>query len=231
MFTHPLLPPEMSACKVCLKSNGKLFACKGCKEVIYCSLDHAAADWPVHQNFCSVVSAMPISMKVPTEWEFEDFGDLMKKQVFNSLKKNTENAEQLDKKLEEGTFYFRLGSPHAKSQAKHHETIDFVYKRSGMLEHHTFFPDGHKHWEDARQRDTWKDFFEIVQSFFDISSVLYEIQMEDKDEVKKMEARKKREETERKRLELAHLQELRKQEEARIAELERDLAIENYGNK
>jgi hypothetical protein len=45
----------MSACKVCFKSEGKLFACKGCKLAIYCSQNHATEDWPAHQSVCSTI--------------------------------------------------------------------------------------------------------------------------------------------------------------------------------
>ena len=45
----------MSACRICSKADGELFACKGCRQAIYCSQNHATEDWPEHQMVCSEI--------------------------------------------------------------------------------------------------------------------------------------------------------------------------------
>jgi hypothetical protein len=42
----------MSACQVCSKDDGPLFACIVCREAIYCSKQHADQDWRDHKSLC-----------------------------------------------------------------------------------------------------------------------------------------------------------------------------------
>jgi hypothetical protein len=166
----------MSACKVCAKSDGKLFACKGCRGAIYCSQDHATQDWPTHQSVCSTINHPTVDTPVGPNTTVANYRGLLSEQEFEELKSNAARSEARKAQLKEGTYYFRLGAPNSDPEIS--STIEIIYKRSGMLYKKEFraavFLSGAKKvWEIINETNPYscKSLYEIVRALFDISYI------------------------------------------------------------
>lgn len=117
----------MSACQVCSKNEGPLFACCNCREAIYCSKQHADQDWVDHKLVC----VKPGEPKYGKDTKESSFKGLLNNFQFNYMKMNSNQEAPMTSVLPEGRYFFRLDS--AAPDKDETDSVVLVFKTHGRV--------------------------------------------------------------------------------------------------